>query len=123
MDYQYVPYVADAEAWKKHFVNYRPSTPKRVYTLKDTKHLGGKQSYTTPTLEIVSPTEQFVEQAKAQLRKEFENENNEKPVNTLKVKTESAVKTGRVKKSVKTGKVKKHKKMADWQVNWEDDRS
>jgi hypothetical protein len=60
----YVPYTPDLEAWKKHFVNYAPSRLKKFYTLKNKQQ--GEGAY--PNIKLVSPTEQFVEQAKAQLK-------------------------------------------------------
>jgi hypothetical protein len=60
----YVPYTPDLDAWKKHFVNYAPSKPKKFYTLKNKQE--GDGSY--PAIKLVTPTEQFVEQAKAQMK-------------------------------------------------------
>jgi hypothetical protein len=60
----YVPYVPDLEAWKKHFVNYTPSKTKKFYTLKNKQQ--GEGSY--PSIKLVTPMEQFVEQAKAKAK-------------------------------------------------------
>ena len=59
-----VPYVPDVEAWKEHFMNFTPSTPKPFYVIKDRQRGDGQ----IPSVKLVTPTQQVVEQAKAQLK-------------------------------------------------------
>jgi hypothetical protein len=75
----YVPYEPDLETWKNHFVNYVPSKPQKFYTVKSTQE--GEVKPPVIPIKLISPTEQFVEQAKAQLatqKNETETDKTEK---------------------------------------------
>jgi hypothetical protein len=75
----YAPYEPDLEAWKNHFINYAPSKPKKFYTVKSAQK--GEEKMAGIPIKLISPTEQFVEQAKAQLatqKNETESDKTEK---------------------------------------------
>ena len=105
----YVPYTPDLEAWKKHFVNYAPSRAKKFYTLKNKQQ--GDGAY--PAIKLVTPTEQFVEQAKAQLKMDKpQGKKRPSPVKrvgkkVLKRKTPAKKRTPRKRKSLKNVRGKK----------------
>jgi hypothetical protein len=93
----YVPYVPDLESWKDHFKNYVPSGPKPFYTIKKRQQGEG----TLPTIKLVTPTQQFVEQAKSQMKKL-----DTRPVNPGARKKGSPNKA-RTKKSIKSAASKR----------------
>lgn len=89
LNMSYVPYIPDIELWKNHFTN-TPAKYKPFYIVKKIQ----KGSGIAPSVNLVTPTEQVVQQAKAQLKQQKIKPAKQK-VNSKQNKARKGFKTSR----------------------------
>ena len=62
----YTPYVPNIEAWRKQYALNNTMESKKFYTIKE---INNDTPQPLPTLQIVSPAAQVIEQAKSQVKR------------------------------------------------------
>ena len=72
---KYSPYIPNIDAWVDYFKN-QPVEYKKFYTIGRAKHKGEDMN----SIKLVTPTEQVVQQAKSELKREMDDSDAEEHV-------------------------------------------